>query len=745
MKRVLFVIVLIVGCVFTTVSYAQLDCRIGIDPGHGGKKPGAVGLTGLKEKEANLATALALKKYLEAQGADVEITRTTDVHIGIEDRASYLVSKGVDRVVSIHHNSSDPEVNRTMAFVYCDHCTMIATDLASSIVQRLGDSTGLPIGPPAAREEYRCPGTVDWSCDSHGVGQAELPILEIPEKPENGQIPSVLIEVSFITNPSEETRLKNLDYLDANGWAIYAGIADHYGVIPNPRPSSQRSTTFSSSDCAEVVSSNGLNLRPTPGLTDPPILRMPHKSVIPILVHTNNGTPVDGYWWWYVQYGDNKGWSAEGNVGKTETYLQRIREKPYIADDWSVLPTTVAGGDNFVASYPIISPLTTTTDAWLGLSIRKHDNHSLTFSDPSNDKTIVLRAADSIQSRIFTVRSDVPPGSYEVILGLYLGRKDGDSVNWDLTEWRNILTVEHPDPVPPHTYSLSQGLNLISFPFTPMPQRFSDLFSQLGSDLLSYVFFLDDSGVIKYDRTWNLDAEAKKGYFLFLQNPRSITIAGDSVAPGITLRQGINLVGVTEPVVPTENSQVYSDAFFVERGTVKHIPLFQSSLQPGIGYFVFSKADGVVLISATRAAPVALAEQDGLSDVEGSVIGQKVVEEIGLILQHIEAIDGQEGVFFADSSSVLKQNYPNPFNAETWIPYQLQQEADVIIRIYNIKGQLVRTLNLGYQPAGPYLIKDRAAYWNGRDQTGQSIASGIYHYTIQAGDFTATRKMTVAR
>ena len=93
----------------------------------------------------------------------------------------------------------------------------------------------------------------------------------------------------------------------------------------------------------------------------------------------------------------------------------------------------------------------------------------------------------------------------------------------------------------------------------------------------------------------------------------------------------------------------------------------------------------------------------------------------------------------------LFANYPNPFNPETWIPYQLAVPADVSISIYAANGQLVRTLSLGYQPVGIYESRSRAAYWDGRNTLGESVASGVYFYTLTAGDFTATRKMLILK
>ena len=100
---------------------------------------------------------------------------------------------------------------------------------------------------------------------------------------------------------------------------------------------------------------------------------------------------------------------------------------------------------------------------------------------------------------------------------------------------------------------------------------------------------------------------------------------------------------------------------------------------------------------------------------------------------------------FPPKETALLTNYPNPFNPETWIPYQLSEPAAVTIRIYSVKGGLVRTLVLGHQPAGMYHRKSRAAYWDGRNAQGETVASGLYFYTLSAGDFTATRKMLIRK
>ena len=93
----------------------------------------------------------------------------------------------------------------------------------------------------------------------------------------------------------------------------------------------------------------------------------------------------------------------------------------------------------------------------------------------------------------------------------------------------------------------------------------------------------------------------------------------------------------------------------------------------------------------------------------------------------------------------LLPNYPNPFNPETWIPYQLAEPTDVTLTIYAVDGEVVRQLALGYQAPGMYHSKNRAVYWDGKNEVGEQVASGIYFYTLTADDFITTRKMLILK
>ena len=95
--------------------------------------------------------------------------------------------------------------------------------------------------------------------------------------------------------------------------------------------------------------------------------------------------------------------------------------------------------------------------------------------------------------------------------------------------------------------------------------------------------------------------------------------------------------------------------------------------------------------------------------------------------------------------TALLSNYPNPFNPETWIPYQLATSADVTLTIYDVRGVMVWRLALGHRPAGFYRSRGRAAHWDGRNQIGEKVATGLYFYTLTAGDFNATGKMLIQK
>ena len=140
--------------------------------------------------------------------------------------------------------------------------------------------------------------------------------------------------------------------------------------------------------------------------------------------------------------------------------------------------------------------------------------------------------------------------------------------------------------------------------------------------------------------------------------------------------------------------------------------------------------NGVGLNPAMIKAWIAQAQVEN----DGSVVFQQGIANLQRLL-----------ALLVPEKTALLANYPNPFNPETWIPYQLAAPATVTLHIYAVSGALVRTLDLGHQPAGMYQQRTRAVYWDGRNQLGEPVASGVYFYTLTAGDFTATRKMLIRK
>ena len=168
--------------------------------------------------------------------------------------------------------------------------------------------------------------------------------------------------------------------------------------------------------------------------------------------------------------------------------------------------------------------------------------------------------------------------------------------------------------------------------------------------------------------------------------------------------------------------------------------------------------DGIVNIQDLVLVAGALGGDAAAPSLNTEVLSIFTAADVQLWLsqaQHLMLADAtsQRGIIFLEQllaaltpkETALLVNYPNPFNPETWIPYQLAEPTEVTITIYAVNGALVRTLALGLQPAGMYQNRSRAAYWDGRNAVGEPVASGVYFYTLTAGDFTATRKMLIQK
>ena len=150
-------------------------------------------------------------------------------------------------------------------------------------------------------------------------------------------------------------------------------------------------------------------------------------------------------------------------------------------------------------------------------------------------------------------------------------------------------------------------------------------------------------------------------------------------------------------------------------------------------------------IAGSPAAPAAGAKSVDAAMIEAWIAHARLEDDGSVAFkQGIENLQNLLASLIPEETALLR-NYPNPFNPETWIPYQLAESAEVTLTIYDINGQLIRRLAVGHQAAGMYQSRSRAAYWDGRNQLGEPVASGLYFYTLTADEFTATRRMMILK
>ena len=168
-------------------------------------------------------------------------------------------------------------------------------------------------------------------------------------------------------------------------------------------------------------------------------------------------------------------------------------------------------------------------------------------------------------------------------------------------------------------------------------------------------------------------------------------------------------------------------------GIVTIADLVQVARHLGTSTYASAPSRVVVPTGLTYAAVKGWIDQARVED-DGSLVFRQGIAKLEYLLTLI-----------IPEETALLHNYPNPFNPETWIPYHLATPADVTLTIYAVDGKTVRHLDLGHQAAGYYQSKGRAAYWDGRNTIGERVASGLYFYTLTAGDFVATGKMLIMK
>ena len=307
--------------------------------------------------------------------------------------------------------------------------------------------------------------------------------------------------------------------------------------------------------------------------------------------------------------------------------------------------------------------------------------------------------------------------------------------------------------------NLSPGLNVVGLPLNDSRiTRVSDLLTLEGISGNVPVIILTDGGEFKAvgraGDPGDIEITGGQSYILNAGQAATVTISGEAwtnvsgtaAAPSLAIT-GREAENVT-PVLALRGSIFTEEGGFDKAGfqvTVKNLSTDKAitgmTQDEGIGYRLT-----VVDIETGRAATIGdildISAQSpnpfiGVKPLRYTVTAEDV-KRSWIQLPHLV-------LYEIPAETELLANYPNPFNPETWIPYRLAEDAFVTLTIYNNSGQVVRTLNVGHRIAAVYENRSKAVYWDGRNEVGEQVASGVYFYHLSAGDYSATRRMVIVK
>ena len=331
-------------------------------------------------------------------------------------------------------------------------------------------------------------------------------------------------------------------------------------------------------------------------------------------------------------------------------------------------------------------------------------------------------------------------------------------VTYEGKAWQNVGMSSGCDGTFGVNYA--KGINLISVPLDlGETWRMSDLLKYIGSEASMIIWY--DKEKRKFTTFMpnfpetspaNATVNGGEGYILMMMKDKEITYEGEAWK---------NVSGILSPTVVLPESSDIKTPIFAVTGviqgqdgsyldginvTVCNLNTGQKATvvtgtTAGRGRYVVTLTDFTEGIAAriddTFSISVAASQRRFTNDSVKLKITRDDIQSANVTFDFIlEPLP---------EKTVLLQNYPNPFNPDTWIPFKLSGDSEVKVSIYDGKGQLVRFIDLGAKPAGVYLTRDKAAYWDGRNDRGEKVASGLYFYQLKAGDFSATLKMVIVK
>ena len=297
---------------------------------------------------------------------------------------------------------------------------------------------------------------------------------------------------------------------------------------------------------------------------------------------------------------------------------------------------------------------------------------------------------------------------------------------------------------PAFSVELSKGLNMISLPLKPnLPYTARTLMTELSATTLiqfntqhqrfeGFTADAPDDG---------FEIKGGQGYIVNVPAAQTVAFSGSAWgnAPTAPATPTMSGSGNTWAFVVSGKLSYAAEGYTVSvTNTRTHTTVFDVVRR---GYFAAAFGD-LMQNPVVQAGDIL---EIRIADSAGNIIGDSHVYTVTPSMLETAFISVGIEVSPHPKTARLLQNYPNPFNPETWIPYQLSEAAAVNITVYDVAGDVVRALDLGYKNAGYYRNRSRAAYWDGRNNLNEQVASGIYFYQIQAGLFSATRRMLILK
>jgi hypothetical protein len=312
------------------------------------------------------------------------------------------------------------------------------------------------------------------------------------------------------------------------------------------------------------------------------------------------------------------------------------------------------------------------------------------------------------------------------------------------------------NPWPEGDIDLKADLNLIGVPLKDEVLKTASDLSALLSDSVNLIISIDvETGKFQsftpatpVEAKSNITINGGVGLILSMKSPDKVAVSGEpwmmSLPAAPLLRGKLLMLDQTiSPVIELDGTATVNGLSVTARNLSSGLSMTDTTgLTSGDRRFSITFADFVTNQAAKVGDVFEVIFNDPNSKVEVDSIRYTVTER-DIQLGRISL--GNVVASAVPIRSELLANFPNPFNPETWIPFKLQKSSDVSITIYDVHGQVVRKIELGLIPAGTYQTKAKAAYWDGINDMGERVASGVYFYQLKAGEFSASRKMVILK